>query len=139
MPIVDRLEYPKKYKMSSAILLLAVLLAVGALLYQKYSNKARAKQITIHSIGFDEYDKNYIRVGYEIENMGKKDQEVALLIRVYDREGGEIASIFFKTNIKAHTREFQSKVIDELNRPLKEGEKPYRATIELRQREFMHY
>jgi len=78
-------------------------------------------------------------VGYEIENMGKKDQEVALLIRVYDREGGEIASIFFKTNIKAHTREFQSKVIDELNRPLKEGEKPYRATIELRQREFMHY
>ena len=87
MPIVDRLEYPKKYKMSSAILLLAVLLAVGALLYQKYSNKARAKQIVIHSIGFDEYDKNYIRVGYEIENMGKKDQEVALLIRVYDREG----------------------------------------------------
>ena len=112
MPIVDRLEYPKKYKMSSAILLLAVLLAVGALLYQKYSNKAMAKQIIIHSIGFDEYDKNYIRVGYEIENMGKKDQEVALLIRVYDREGGEIASIFFKTNIKAHTREFQSKVID---------------------------
>ena len=139
MPIVDRLEYPKKYKMSSAILLLAVLLAVGALLYQKYSNKAMAKQIVIHSIGFDEYDKNYIRVGYEIENMGKKDQEVALLIRVYDREGGEIASIFFKTNIKAHTREFQSKVIDELNRPLKEGEKPYRSTRELRQLEFMHY
>ena len=86
MPIVDRLEYPKKYKLSSAILLIAVLIAIVAILYQQCSNKAVAKQIVIHSIGFDEYDRNYMRVGYEIENTGKKDRQIALLIRVYDKK-----------------------------------------------------
>lgn len=139
MPIVDRLEYPKKYKLKNTLIYLAVLAALAGLLYSKCSNEARRDSIIIHSVGFDEYDRNFIRLGYDIENKGRSYERADLLAKVYDAEGEELASIFFATELRPQTREFQSKVIDKLNRPLKEGEKPYRATIELRQRKLLSY
>ena len=133
MPIVDRLEYPKKYKMKGTLLLLVILAALGGIVGLRLSGEARAKRIVVHSVGFDEYDRNFIRVKYEIENKGRKTEQADLLIKVFDAAGEEIASIFFRTEIKAQTREFQGKYLDKLNRPLREGEIPHKVTIELRQ------
>lgn len=134
MPIVDRLEYPKKYKMKGTLLLLVILAALGGIVGLRLSGEARAKRIVVHSVGLDEYDRNFIRVKYEIENKGRKTEQADLLIKVFDAAGEEIASIFFRTEIKAQTREFQGKYLDKLNRPLREGEIPHKVTIELRQR-----
>lgn len=134
MPIVDRLEYPKKYKMKGTLLLLVILAALGGIVGLRLSGEARSKRIVVHSVGFDEYDRNFIRVKYDIENKGRKTEQADLLIKVFDAAGEEIASIFFRTEIKAQTREFQGKYLDKLNRPLREGEIPHKVTIELRQR-----
>ena len=139
MPIVDRLEYPKKYRLKGSLLLLVILVAIGGIVYLRLANAARAKRIVIHSVAFDEYDTNFIRVNYEIENKGKKTEEADLLVKVFDAAGIEIASIFFRTRIEAQTREFQGKYIDKLYRPLKDGEQPNRVTIELRQRGLLDY
>ncbi len=139
MPIVDRLEYPKKYKMKGALLLLVILAAIGGIVGLRLSAEARAKRIVVHSVGFDEYDRNFIRVNYEIENKGRKTEQVDLLIKVFDAAGEEIASIFFRTEIEAQTREFQGKYIDKLYRPLRKGEVPHKVTIELRQRGLLKY
>lgn len=139
MPIVDRLEYPKKYRLKNSLLLLVILAAVGGIVFLRLSNEARSKRVVVHSVGFDEYDRNFIRVNYEIENTGKKPEQVDLLIKVFDAAGEEIASIFFRTEIKAQRREFQGKYIDKLNRPLADGEKPHNVTIELRQRGLLNY
>ncbi len=134
MPIVDRLEHPKKYKLKGTLLIIIVVVALASLVWLKLSNDARAKRIVIHSVGYSEYDRNYIHAHYEIENKGKKDEQVDLLIKVYDAEDEEIASILFRTKIKAKTKEFQGKYIDKLYRSLAEGEKPHRLSIEFRQR-----
>ncbi len=139
MPIVDRLEYPKKYKLKSSLLLLVILVALGSIVYLRLSNEARSKRIVVHNVGFDEYDRNFIRVNYEIENKGNKAEQIDLLVKVFDGGGEEIASILFRTAIKAQTREYQGKYIDKLYRPLQDGEKPHKVTIELRQRGLLNY
>lgn len=139
MPIVDRLEYPKKYKLKDTMLLIAIAAAILGILYTRCANKARSERIIIHSIGIEEFDRNFIRLGYEIENQGRGTERVYLLAKVYDSRGGEIASIFFVDELRPQTREYHSKVIDKLTRPLREGEKPYRATLELRQRQLFGY
>jgi predicted Zn-dependent peptidase len=101
MPIVDRLEYPKKYKLKSALVLLVALATLGGIIFMRLANEARAKKVTIQNVGFGDYDTNYIRINYEIENKGKKAQVLDLLAKVYDSDGEEIASIFFRTEIKA--------------------------------------
>ena len=137
MPIVDRLEYPKKYKLKGSILLLVILLAVAGILYQRYSNKARAERIPIHSVGVHDFDENYIRISYELENKGDKREEVDLLAKVFDSEGKELASILFRTSIDAHTRKFQAKHIDNLARSLQPGEQPHKVSISLHQRSIL--
>jgi len=134
MPIVDRLEYPKKYKMKQTMLLLAILAAGLGILISSWNNKQQLKKIVIHSFKIVEYDRQYIRLGYDIENKGEKFQSVKLLARVYDSEGGEIASALFLADIPAKSREYQTKYLDELNRAMAPGEKPYRVTMQIMQR-----
>jgi predicted Zn-dependent peptidase len=139
MPIVDRLEYPKKYKLKGTLLLLVALAALGGIVYLRLSNEARAKRVVVHSVGFGEFDTNFIRINYEIENTGRKAEEVDLLAKVYDSAGAEIASIFFRTEVKAQTREYQSKYIDKLYRPLRSGEQPHKVTVNRQQRGLLGY
>lgn len=134
MPIVDRLEYPKKYKLQNTMLLLAVVAALLGIWYGSCSNRSQRKHILIHSIKFEEFGRQYIRLGFDIENTGKRTDSVNLLAKVFAADGEEITSILFATDVKAQTREYQTKYIDKLNRPLQEGEKPFRATIEILQR-----
>ncbi|MDD3143828.1 MAG: hypothetical protein PHG32_06485 [Candidatus Cloacimonetes bacterium] len=139
MPIVDRLEYPKKYKLKGTLLLLVALAALGGIVYLRLSNEARAKRVVVHSVGFGEFDTNFIRINYEIENTGRKAEEVDLLAKVYDSAGAEIASIFFRTEVKAQTREYQSKYIDKLHRTLRSGEQPHKVTVNRQQRGLLGY
>jgi hypothetical protein len=139
MPIVERLEFPKKYKWKDTMILFVIVGIIGGILITKHNNSTLRKNVIIHSVGFDEYDKQFIRIGYDIENKGRTDQRVALLARVTDDKGEELTSIFFYADISAQTRQYQSKVIDKLNRPLREGEIPYKATIEIRTRDIFSY
>lgn len=134
MPIVDRPEFPRKHKLSGAMLLVVVLAAALGISYHSCSNTRRQRRVTIHSVSFDEYDRTFIRLGYEIENSGPNEEKVILLARVYDSRNEELASLMFSAELLPGVREYRTKVIDKLSRPLREGEKPWRATLELKQR-----
>ncbi|MFO8144854.1 MAG: hypothetical protein R6T89_03905 [Candidatus Syntrophosphaera sp.] len=139
MPIVDRLDFPRRHKLKDTLILIIIAAAIFGIVLSRCSAAKRKERIIIHSIFFEEYDRQYIRLGYEIENKGPSDERVSLLARVYDANSEEIASIFFSEDLKANSREFKSKVIDKLDRPLTRDEKPHRATIEIRQRGFLTY
>ena len=68
---------------------------------------------------------------YTLANTGKRDQEIALIARVWDVEGEEIASSLFSVLVKANSKSKRTKMLDKLNRALKEGERPYKAEISL--------
>lgn len=139
MPIIERPEFPRKQKLQGTMLLLAALALVFGIAYQKISNSKQRRNIIIYSVSFEDYDRQFIRLAYDIENKGKNDAQITLLGKVFDDRNEEIASIIFTTDVKASSREYQTKIIDKLNRPLKKDEKPYRATLQLIQRGLFSY
>ncbi len=139
MPIVQRLEFPKRYKLKDTMILMVILAGIFGIVFTSQNNKARLQRVIIHGVSFDEYDQQSIRLGYDIENKGANNEQVAILALIYDDKDLEIASIMFLADIKAHSRVYQTKIIDKLNRPLMEGEKPHRATLEIQERGFLQY
>lgn len=134
MPIVDRLPFPRKYKLHQGVVLLVVLAALFGLWLRSQSRKALGERVIIHSIGIERYDTQFVEINFEIENKGKKAEDVMLLARIYDPAGDEIASKLFQIALKPSWKGPRSHILDKMTRPLKPGEKPYRATMELRTR-----
>ncbi|MDZ4181592.1 MAG: hypothetical protein U1B83_01850 [Candidatus Cloacimonadaceae bacterium] len=131
MPIVDRMQYPRKRKLKDFVILLAIVAAIFGIWLNSQGQRALQKRVIIRSIAFETYGTQFIELGYEIENTGSKDEEVRLLAKVFDAAGEEIASSMFLTTARAKSRQYKSKLLDKLNRTLKPGEKPYRATLEI--------
>ncbi|NLK49558.1 MAG: hypothetical protein GX294_02805 [Candidatus Cloacimonetes bacterium] len=131
MPIVDRLPFPRKYKLKQTVLLFAILAALFGLWLRSNAHKSQSKRIIIHSVGVERFDTQFVEITFEIENKGAKDEEVMLLTKVYNTAGEEVTSKLFQIRTKAQKRETRSEMIDKMTLPLKPGEKPYRITLEL--------
>lgn len=132
MPIIDRLPFPRKYKIKQSVVLLAILGALLGLWLRQNSRKAQHARIIIHEVYFERWDTQYVEIAYVIENKGKKDEEVILLAKIYDAQGDEITSKLFQITARAQRKATRSQMIDGMTRPLKPGEKPYRTTLEIR-------
>jgi hypothetical protein len=131
MPIVDRMEFPRRFKPKQGMVLLVILTAAFGIWYYGHSQKALARRIVIHRVKFIDHGPTYVRIGYDIENTGKAVENLGLIARVYDDNGEEIASLLFAESLPARTRDFRIKTLDKLARPLREGEAPRRATLEV--------
>ncbi|MDP3114305.1 MAG: hypothetical protein Q8M98_05945 [Candidatus Cloacimonadaceae bacterium] len=131
MPIIDRMLYPRNRKLKEAAIFLVLIGAIFGIWLNAHGQRALQKRVIIHSVAFENYGSQFIEIGYEIENKGNKNEEVRLLAKIYDARGDEIASSMFLTTVNAKSRQQKSKLMDKLNRSLKPGEKPYRATLEI--------
>jgi len=134
MPMVDRLPFPRKYKLHQGVVLFVVLAALFGLWLRSQSRKSLSERIIVHSISIERYDTQFVEIGYQIESKGKRDEEVMLLARIFDPAGDEIASKLFQITVRAGMKASRSHTLDKMTRPLRPGEKPYRATLELRPR-----
>lgn len=132
MPIVDRLTFPRKYKLKQSIVLLVLLAAIFGIWLKTRAQKSQSERIIIHKVYIERWDTQFVEIGFVIENKGKKPEDVKLLARIYDPQGGEVSSKLFQITLKAQNKGPRSHILDKMTRPLRPGEKPYRATLELK-------
>ncbi len=131
MRVIDRLEFPKRYKPKQIILIIVVVLVILGIFIQRSGIRRNASKIQISDVSISNFGNQFIELEYTLANTGKRDQEIALIARVWDVEGEEIASSLFSVQIKANSKSKRTKMLDKLNRALKEGERPYKAEISL--------
>lgn len=127
----DRMEWPKRYKLKGSVIMLVILgMALGLIMHHR-QNRALASQIEISNLSFESWGSQYIELTYRIENKDTKAHKIKLLAQVWDSEGIELASSLFEIEIPAKTLQNRSKMLDRLQRSLKEDEIPGRANISL--------
>jgi len=131
MRVIDRFEFPKRYKPKQIILIIVVVLVILGIFIQRSGIRRNASKIQISDVSISNFGNQFIELEYTLANTGKRDQEIALIARVWDVEGEEIASSLFSVQIKANSKSKRTKMLDKLNRALKEGERPYKAEISL--------
>jgi len=131
MRVIDRLEFPKRYKPKQFILIIVVVLVILGIFIQRSGIRRNASKIQISDVSISNFGNQFIELEYTLANTGKRDQEIALIARVWDVEGEEIASSLFSVLVKANSKSKRTKMLDKLNRALKEGERPYKAEISL--------
>lgn len=127
----DRMDWPRRYKLKGTVLLLIVLGVVLGVLIQQRQNRALADSIVISELSFNSWGSQFIELGYDIENKTDKPLKLRLLAKVWDAAEIELTSALFEVEVPARTRQTRSKMLDRLNRSLKEGEAPKRANISL--------
>lgn len=131
MPIVDRMEFPRRYKIKDLFVFLAVIAALFGIWLNDHNQKRIATDIIISEVRIADYGTNFINLDYTVENRGKALREVRILAKVYDTQGAELASAMFLIEVPPRTKQARNKVFDELSRSLKEGEVPGKAEAKL--------
>jgi len=131
MRVIDRFEFPKRYKPKQIILIIVVVLVILGIFIQRSGIRRNASKIQISDVSISNFGNQFIELEYTLANTGKRDQEIALIARVWDVEGEEIASSLFSVQVQANSKSKRTKMLDKLNRALKEGERPYKAEISL--------
>lgn len=125
----DRMEWPRRYKLKGSVLALVALAIAFGFWLQMSANQKLQKEIEISELNFDRWGSQYIELSFTIENKSNQDKKVMLLAKVWDKDEEELASALFEVKLKAKTRHNRSKLFDRLNRSLKEGEKPFGASV----------
>jgi hypothetical protein len=128
---IDRLPFPRRYKVKQTLILLVILAGFLGLWLKSRSQAGLRERVIIRSVNFEAWGQQYVEVGYDIENTGRKDEKVNLLVRVYDKAGEEITSSMFQTIARAGVKAHKSHQIIKMRRTLKEGEAPHKATLEV--------
>ena len=134
MPKIDRMEFPRKHPLANSAKLLVLIAIAFGIWFHGYTQKRHIASLRISDVHFENYSPAHIELGYSIENKSPRAQEVRLLAVVWDEAGKEVASILFLVKLKGGVTQQRSKLIDKLNRSLKDGEVPARAAIRVYER-----
>lgn len=131
MPVIDRMEFPRKYKLKDSLLILA-LLAIGFGIWLNNSSQRKiTEQVLISDVVIENSGSQFIELSYQVENRLSKVQELRILVRVYDTKGAELASAMYMAEFPAKSLQRYTKMLDKLNRSLEEGEIPARAEVSI--------
>lgn len=131
MPIVDRMEFPRRYKIKDLFVFIAVIAALFGIWLNEHGQKALSREIVISDVQVTEFGSNYIKADYTVQNLSKHSREIKLLAKIFDTAGQELASAMFIIEVPPSSKQVRTKVFDELTRPLKVGETPGKAEVRL--------
>lgn len=139
MPIVDRLEFPRRHKLKDTAILLILVAAILGFFVTRCTSKVQDRRVIIQRVWFEEVARDYVLLGFVIENTGPYTEKVNLVARVFDQEGKQVASRLFQTKVHPHTKDVQTEPIEKWSRYLEEGEKPARASLEIHKRKLLGF
>ncbi|MCB5271905.1 MAG: hypothetical protein LHW56_08680 [Candidatus Cloacimonetes bacterium] len=125
----DRMPWPVRHKLKGSLVLLVLLAIAFGIWIQRRDHQKIVTGVAISELSFDDWESQYIELGYTVENKTDKEITVRLLAVIWDKENIELASTLFDITVPAHARQTRSKLFDRLTRSLKEGERPHRANI----------
>lgn len=131
MPVIDRMEFPRKFKLKQSLVLF-VLLAIGFGIWLNNHNQKRIlDSIIISDARVDSYSGAHVEISYEVENKLKKDMELRILAVVYDLDGAELASAMYMGSFPASTKRRYTKNLTDLARGLAETEIPGKVVVKV--------
>ncbi len=137
MPKIDRMDFPRKLPLANSGKIL-ILLAVAFGFWMHYcTQKELRESVILSEVSIVNFSSNYIELGYKIQNLKDHDQEVRLLAKIWDENGEEIASIMFLVNLRGGITQHRTKILDKLNRAIREDETPHRAAIRVYERKIL--
>lgn len=113
------------------MIVVIILAAVFGIWLQRRSTKAQTEQIQISDVQISNFGSQFIELEYLLGNNGRQDRQINLKATVWDRDSLELASALFSVDVPASSSAKRSKLLDRLNRSLREGERPYKAKIRL--------
>jgi len=131
MPKIERLEFPKKYKLKSFVVIMMLVAALFGLWLKKQGQQRIIRQIVISEVSFSDYGSQFVELSYMVENKSNKEQELSFLAKVWSKDNEELASALYPVTLPPRSKMLRSKMLDRLSRSLGEGEKPYRAEVSL--------
>lgn len=134
MPIVDRMEFPRKYKLNEGMVVIVIIAALAGIWLQRQSIRQASRKISINSVSVLRSGSSFIELEYSITNNAAKPQDIRLMARVWDDKDIELASALFEISLAANSTSTRQKLLDKLNRSLNEGERPYRCEISVYER-----
>lgn len=125
------MEFPRRYKLKESAIVIIIIAAILGIWIQRHSLQKQAEQVKISEVRISNFGSQFIELEYKLANLSKQDRKLNLMARVWDSDSLEIASALFSVDVPAASSAKRSKLLDRLNRSLKEGERPYRAEISL--------
>jgi hypothetical protein len=128
------MEFPRRYKLKGIVLILIIIGAVLGIWIQRSGIKQVRDQIEISSVSIVRSGNQFIELEYVLANTSNKALNINLMAKVWDVQENELASALFSIDIQPHSSSKRSKMLDKLNRSLKDGERPYKAEISLYER-----
>jgi hypothetical protein len=131
MPAFERIDINKKRR-TPPIIIIVLFIAV---LFGTYIRSCWKKQqddiLQITNIEISEYTPGNIDIRFKVKNLHDVELDKAILIKVYDIEGFELASKLTNINIAPQSNKTYLKVLTKFNRPINENNKPEIATVEI--------
>jgi hypothetical protein len=131
MRAIDRMQWPRRHKIKGSLLIIVLLGVAFGIWMQKRQHQNVVDSVVISELSFDDWGSQYIELGYTIENKTNQAIDLRLLAKVWDQNDIELASTLFSITLPANARQTRSKLLDRLNRSLREKERPYRASISI--------
>lgn len=129
MPIVDRMEFPRRYKWKESLVILIIITAIFGIWLQRRSQSKLTQQINISEVKVIRHGSQFIELEYTVANTAATEREVSLMARIWDAQGQELSSALFSVNLPANSKGKRTKMIDKLNRSIADNEIPGKAEI----------
>ncbi len=137
MPVIERMQFPRRYPLKDMVVLVAIVGIVVGFLVHNCTQQQIAESLRIEDIQISNYTEQYVEVSYLVTNLTSSTQDYRLLLTLYGQDDQILSSSLFMITVPAGTSERRSKLLDKLNRRLQPGEEPQRATIELYKRRIL--
>ena len=131
MPRFERMDWKTKRPIPATIKLLLLIAVILGILLRTCWKKNQAKAIIISDVQITQVTKVSIEVSYNVENLASVTLKKAFLIRVFTKDGEELASKITQNEIPPHSKKHYLKILQKFNMPLKNKNEIGRATVEI--------
>lgn len=129
--MIDRMEFPRKYKLKDSLLIIAILAMLFGVWLNNFGQKKILQNVSISQVRIEDYSSQHVEISYRVENKLRRNLELRILAAVFDTEGKELSSSMYMLEIEAGQTKYYSKIFDNLSRNLAEGEVPAQARVRI--------
>ncbi|MCD4818335.1 MAG: hypothetical protein K8S23_06555 [Candidatus Cloacimonetes bacterium] len=131
MKSVDRIDMNKRRAIPAGAKLFLLVAVIFGITLKNCWRKNQDTKIVISNIHVQEFTSVSIDVAFTIENKTSMELEKNILIRVFAPDKKEIASRIAKISILPNSKQKYLKVLQKLNRPIKDENTIANITVEL--------
>lgn len=133
----ERLEWKKRRPIPVWLKLILMIAIVFGIATRKCWKKTQVNEIVISNIEITEITTASIDVSYNVGNLASIPLKKSFIIKVFTKDGEELASKITQNEIPARTNKRYLKLLQKFNFPLKSKDDVSHATVQIYSNDFM--